>query len=308
MTRHHRLRDERGFSLGEMMIAMALMLVICGAITGALIQMTNTQRTVFNRTEMHSGVRGATELLQQEGGQAGRVSLAGAPVTLTTGLSMGTQTYTVSSSTGMFVGEQLVVGTSDKLETVTVTAVGTSPASFTAYFNQSHNTGDPVTALGGFAYGIVPKGITNGSTDWVLKMFGDINGDGKMVYVEYTCDTAGGNLYRNVVAWTPTVTVKPAVGAGQVLLSNITSNPGNAACFVYDQETAGPWTFVVDVAITLTVQTQQIDAYTKAKQTETKALLNVTPRNIFNVWNLYGQSITSRVQPLPANVTTNLLP
>ena len=33
-------------------------------------------------------------------------------------------------------------------------------------------------------------GITNGvECDTVLKMFGDINGDGKMVYVEYTCDT-----------------------------------------------------------------------------------------------------------------------
>jgi prepilin-type N-terminal cleavage/methylation domain-containing protein len=307
MAREFRPRDERGFTLGEMMIAMALMLIICGAITGALIQMTNTQRTIFNRTEMHSGVRGATELLQQEVGQAGRIALPTA-VTLTAGVALGTQSPTVTSSTGMFVGEQLVVGVSDKVETVTVTAVGTSPASFTASFSQPHNSGDPVSAMGGFAYGIIPPSVTNGSTDWILKMFGDINGDGNMVYVEYKCDTAAGNLYRNSVTWTPSVTTKPTVGAAQVLLNNITQNPGNAACFTYQTEPGGTWTFVTDVAITLTVQTQQIDAYTKGKQTETKALLNVTPRNIFNVWQLAGQGITSRIQALPTNVTTNLLP
>jgi prepilin-type N-terminal cleavage/methylation domain-containing protein len=304
MARPSRLHDERGFTLGEMMIAMALMLIICGAITGALIQMTNTQRTIFNRTEMHSGIRGATELLQQEVGQAGRIALP-AVVTLTGPIGIGSQTPSVTSSTGMFVGEQLVVGQGTGLETVSVTAVNASPATFTAVFANSHSLGDSVMVLGGFAYGIVPQSATNGSTDWVLKMFGDINGDGNMVYVEYTCDTAGGNLYRNSVAWTRTVTTKPTVGPAQVLLNNITRNPGNAACFTYQTETGG---FVVDVAITLTVQTQQVDSYTHGKQTETKALLNVTPRNIFNVWQLSGQGITSRVQPLPTNVTTNLLP
>src|SRR5438034_9731182 len=39
--------------------------------------MTKSQTTIWNRTEMHSGVRGATELLQQEVGQAGRVSVPG---------------------------------------------------------------------------------------------------------------------------------------------------------------------------------------------------------------------------------------
>ena len=47
-----------------------------------------------------------------------------------------------------------------------------------------------------------------------------------------------------------------------------------------------PFTFVLDVAITLTVETQQIDPITKQIQTETKALLNVSPRNVFNAWSL----------------------
>ena len=64
---------------------------------------------------------------------------------------------------------------------------------------------------------------------------------------------------------------------------------------------------MTDVAITLTVQTEQVDPVTKQKQKETKALLNVSPRNIFNVWQLASIGLFDRVQPTPASVTA-LLP
>src|SRR5437868_3248580 len=76
------LRSEAGFTLAEMLIATGLLLVISSIVTSALLQMTNHQQTIWNRTEMHSGVRGATELLQQEVGQAGRIAIP-APVTIT---------------------------------------------------------------------------------------------------------------------------------------------------------------------------------------------------------------------------------
>jgi hypothetical protein len=63
---------------------------------------------------------------------------------------------------------------------------------------------------------------------------------------------------------------------------------------------------VADVAITLTVQTQIIDPVTKSYQKETKALLNVTPRNVFNTWQLACFGYNDRVQPTPASIT-NLL-
>ena len=59
----------------EMLIAVGLLLAISSIVTSALMQMMNQQQTIWNRTEMHSGVRGATELLQQEVGQAGRIAL-----------------------------------------------------------------------------------------------------------------------------------------------------------------------------------------------------------------------------------------
>src|SRR4026208_598345 len=75
--------DESGFSLPELLIAMTIMLLISGAAVTALMKMTSTQATIWNRTQMHSGIRGATEVLQQEVGQAGRIAL---PISATTAL------------------------------------------------------------------------------------------------------------------------------------------------------------------------------------------------------------------------------
>jgi Tfp pilus assembly protein PilX len=58
--------------------------------------------------------------------------------------------------------------------------------------------------------------------------------------------------------------------------------------------------YVLDVAITLTVQTQQVDPITRTYQTETKALLNVSPRNVFNTWMMAGYGETNRQQATPA--------
>ena len=153
-----------------------------------------------------------------------------------------------------------------------------------------------------------------------------------MVYVEYTCDTAGGNLYRNTIAYD--AAAKPALTGSQVLLGNITANPGGTACFTFmpnplpylvaafdrgcvacipllNWPTAGPaQTFVLDVAVTLTVNTQQIDPITRVQQQETKALLNVSPRNVFDVWQMASVSYTNnndRLQAMPATVIA-LLP
>jgi hypothetical protein len=52
----------------------------------------------------------------------------------------------------------------------------------------------------------------------------------------------------------------------------------------------------------LTVKTQQVDSVTKQFQTETKALLNVSPRNVFNALQLAGIGFTDRIQSTPATI------
>jgi prepilin-type N-terminal cleavage/methylation domain-containing protein len=322
---------QSGFSLPELLIAMTIMLLISGAAVSALLKMTSTQAMVWNRTQMHSGIRGATEVLQQEVGQAGRIALpmsaASVPYAVKLGapVSVGSNTVTVTTTAptgnataGMFLGEKLVIGYGSTIETVALTAPPTS-TQITATFANAHAQNDPVLALGAFGTGIVPplaspsayapNGTTftyaNGSTDTVLKMYGDINANGSMVYIEYTCDWATShNLYRNMMAWD--ATSKPAVSASQILLSNISQNPGSSPCFTYQTAKVGTNIYVTDVAITLTVQTQRIDPVTKQFQTETKALLNVSPRNTFNAWQMASLGIANRIQPMPPSVTALL--
>jgi len=300
--------------LPELLIAMTIMLLISGAAVSALLKMTATQATIWNRTQMHSGIRGATEVLQQEVGQAGRVTLP-APVTLTSASAAGTTvTLDVTSTAGMFVGERLVLDTGANAEPVIVTAINsTTSITVTSFVTgqtvPSHAASQPIQALGGFSSGIVPASVTNGSSGTVLKMFGDINADGSMVYIEYSCviPTGGvGYLYRNSMAW-DAAAPSPSPSASQILLSNITANPNGTACFTYQTQTLNGITFVTDVAITLTVQTQVIDPVTKQYQTETKALLNVSPRNVFNAWMNESIGNRERVQPIPPSITA-LLP
>jgi type II secretory pathway pseudopilin PulG len=326
---NHNVHEERnpreaGFTLVETLIATGLLLVLSATVTSALMQMTKSQATIWNRTEMHSGVRSATELLQQEVGQAGRIALP-QTITLTSAVAVGGRTVTLSSVDGIFVGELLTIDTGSLAgcvkcqETVQVALVNTATKVITADskllldvapgtspgFEYAHDAGVPVTVYGGFASGIVPTNYAPNlsSTGTVLKLYGDINSDGKMVYIEYACDTSTdpGFLYRNVMAFDQ-APPKPQLTAAQVLLSNVKPNPGNTPCFTYQQQTVLGNTYVTDVAITLTVQTQQKDPITKHYQTETKALLNVSPRNVFNVWQLAGANLTDHVQPMPPTV------
>jgi prepilin-type N-terminal cleavage/methylation domain-containing protein len=318
-----RRNADSGFSLVELMISMSVMLVIAGAATSALMRMTSAQATIWNRTQMHSGIRGATEVLQQEVGQAGRVAtpnsvrlrdavIAGANTVVVE--CVGTCVTGTTALSGIFQTELLVVDGTNTQETVIVTGLTTT--TITATFLNPHAAQAPVRALGSFAEGVIPplaapSSFASGSTGWTLKLFGDINADGSMKYIEYTCEPAVNptTLYRNSMDWN--AGSSPAATASQILLSNLTANPDGSPCFTYQTQNllvnGVQRYFVTDVAITLTVQTQLIDPVTKQFQKETKALLNVSPRNVFNAWLLASLGITNRVQPIPTSVTA-LLP
>jgi len=143
-----------------------------------------------------------------------------------------------------------------------------------------------------------------------------------MVYIEYVCDngdipavTPSYNLYRNVMSFDTAPAAKPVINNSMILLSNVHPNPPDAGgvarpCFQYQWTTLkvqnAPFTFVLDVAVTLTVWTQSLDPITKQYQTETKALLNVSPRNVFFAWELAGMGYTDHVQSTPGSVSSLL--
>jgi|KBSMisStaDraftv2_1062788.scaffolds.fasta_scaffold02462_2 prepilin-type N-terminal cleavage/methylation domain-containing protein len=323
--------SEQGFSLIELLVATCILLIVMGVVMTALNQTTKQQQTIWNRTEMHSGVRGATELMQQEVGQAGRLSVpidirlqAGVPATANcdpANPGVNATTVQVNSIAGLWAtagavpASYALVTTMDGAaqESTPVWQIQSNPPQITACFSKAHAANTLISTLGSFGNGIVPPDGGFGSSATVLKMFGDINGDGNMVYVEYTCDWQNAHrLYRNTMPFDAPVAAKPGLGAALVLLNNIQQNPPTAAnpggepCFTYQTETApvqgGTMTFVTDVAITLTVKTQQVDSVTKQFQTETKALLNVSPRNVFNALQLAGIGFTDRIQSTPATI------
>ena len=297
------MSDESGFSLIEVMVTSGILMAVSAIVMSGVMEMSQLNNTVTNRAQMFAGVRNATALLQQEVGQAGRLTLNGTQ-TLAANVAAGTSTVDVSLASNMFVGEYLTIGAGDTAETVAVTAV--SGNQITATFLNNHAANEKVYVQGAFAAGVVPPSTLNGSTDWKLKIFGDINGNGNMVYVEYFCDIANGRLYRNQMAWDAGAKAAPTVD--QILVENVQANPNNAPCFTYQTKTVGTTTYVIGVAITLTVQSQDVDPITKEYQKESKALLNVSPRNVFNAWQLAGLGIDNRVQPTPQTITDNLLP
>ena len=363
-----RNRTRRGFSLVELLVVMTILVTVTGIIMTVMFQMSMSQGTVSNRTEMHASVRSATELLQQEIGQAGRVALPtsltpNSPVTVSGAVAGdgASHTVTVSSTAGMFPGELLLVGPETggtsvgTIEPFFVTSL--SSTAITGIWMDAHAAAEAVSALGTFPGGIIPPqtdanclGASSGckevtilgsapaatsvttltaaqaSTGYIVKLFGDINGDGNMVYIEYwckNCDTAKPssptNLYRNVITLpaagtAPTSATKPAVTSSQILLPNVICNGYNSVAdtcpgtpvtpFVYQVKAVGNDTYVVDVAVTLTVQTQNKDPKTGKYQYETKALLNVSPRNLFEAWRMASQGVPSRLQPIPEAVIT----
>jgi type II secretory pathway pseudopilin PulG len=301
----HRLADERGYSLMELMVAVCVLTVISGAMLDGVFNLTRVSGTVNNRSEMHAAVRNATELMQQEVGQAGRITLPD-PVTLQTPIvASGLLTVQLSTINGIFQDEYLVVDAGDREETVKVTAVLPGTSEITAAFFSPHDPGAKVQVSGGFRTGVVPPSMANGSTPSKLKIFGDINDTGDMVYIEYWCDTAGGNLYRRSTAFD--AVTKTPLTPDLALINHIVPNPDGTACFIYDEDEANNELYVINVAITLTVETPMLDPTTRLRQRETKALLNVAPRNVFNTWQLANLQIMNRVQPMPTSVSL-LLP
>jgi type II secretory pathway pseudopilin PulG len=318
-------KKQNGFSLAETLASLAILAAVGGIVMSGMVQLMKTQGSIANRTDMHSSVRSATELLQQEIGQAGRVSLGspGANVTLNAAITAGsggtTSGFTLLASDGssimVYPNEVLWVDVGINQEAVTVGGTASSP---TAFFQNNHPAGAQVSALGAFGTGVVPPAAAptsypNGSTDKILKLYGDINGDGNMVYVEYTCvpgtSTAPGTLYRNQMSITKVG--KPANDNTMVLLSNVLLNPndpnGNVVpCFAYQVQPLGTGFCVTDVAVTLTVQTQNKDQQTNQFQPETKALLNVAPRNVVEVYDTASLVDPLRAQPMPASVAALL--
>ena len=382
-------KNETGFTLMETMVALVVLLAVSAVVMSGMMQMIKTEGTITNRTEMHTSVRSATELLEQEIGQAGKLSLPptpnantawallvpGVPVAAFGGkpdvpVTLGV-TFNVFDSQDpaqgpvLFEGEWITVDTGLNKEAVQLicpAGPGLCPNpsnAWNATFSYAHipiaipgtaTLGVPISAPGAFSTGIIPPaaGVMpappagyagypvapvnapgQGSSGTVLKLYGDVNGDGHMVYVEYTCvpgtPANPGFLYRNQVNfWN--LPVVPPLDPSKIVLTGVLQNPNSpngaaVPCFTYQLLTregvnaaARDMAFVTDVAVTLTVQTSNPDPQVPLingrpnYQTETKALLNVSPRNVYNAYEFAFLDYLNRVQPTPMMIKSQTLP
>jgi len=286
---------EHGFSMLELLVSLTVMLVVAGAALTVLSYAQKMYSSQQMQADMHGGLRGAFELMTQEIGQAG--ALSSATYTLTPAITSGAsaQNVPISSTTGIFVGQKLIVDTGTSQETVTVTAIGSNQIS--AIFSKSHSAGSIAAGRGVF-----PQGVLSSSTSTSLKIFGDINADGSLVYVQYDCDTTAGTLARSVTTIAPGVTTQ---NASQTLLTNLVANPSGTPCFQYATSiTASGYTFVPSVGVSLTVQTSKRDPQTGAFVTLTKSFSNLSSRNVLAGLALAQASpaVTNRLQPTPTGV------
>ena len=288
-----------GFSLLELLVSLTVMLLIAGSTLAALsrcIQMWNGQQM---QADMHAGLRSTFELMTQEIGQAGALNFTPQTLTLSVTANGSAQSVTLSSAANIFVGEQLTIDTGSPQETVQVTAISTNH--ITGVFTKNHNGGAPVVAQGVF-----PQGVLSTSTATSLQIFGDINADGTLVYVQYDCDTIAGTLSRSITTLAPGVTTQ---SASQILLTNLVANPAGTPCFQYGtgvSVTAGSstYTFVPSVGVSLTLQTSKRDPQTGAFVRMTKSFSNLTPRNVLAGLSM-GQAspaVTNRLQSTPPGV------
>jgi hypothetical protein len=202
-----------------------------------------------------------------------------------------------ASAASIFVGEKLLVDTGPIQELITVT--GVSSNNVTAVFALPHASGAAINALGVF-----PQGVLSTSTANQLQLVGDINGDGTLVYVEYNCNNQApgpGTLTRSI---TPISAATKNTSA--ILLDKVMPNPGGTPCFQYPSTlpTAGGFTFVPQVGVTMTVQSSTLDPFSGTYLTITKQALDLVPRNVQMGLTMANASpsVTTRLQPTPPGI------
>ena len=283
----------KGFSLLELMVSLTVMLIVSAATLSALSYSQRIFVSQQSQADMHSGLRAAFESMTQEIGQAGALNFGPQTITAAVTGSTSAQTISVSSTNGAYVGMLLTVGTGSTQEVVTITAVPSSNT-ISGIFKQSRAVGTPIVARGVF-----PQGVLSGSTSTSMSLFGDINADGSLIYIQYDCDTNAGTLSRSATTLAPGVTTR---AASVILLNNLVANPDGTPCFQYGASvTASGYTFIPSVAVSLTVRTSQRDPQTNAYVTMTKSFSNLSSRNVLAGLAMAQASpaITNRLQPTP---------
>lgn len=314
--------SESGFSLLELMVSIAILLVITGATFSVMSSYQKSYGTTQLKADMYMNLRGVSELMAQEIGQAGLKITPTYPQAQFTGsvVGGGFGTAPVTTSIGMAVGNQVMIDQGQPAqETVTIAAVTTGvPGTFSATFGQNHTSGATVSIVGQgvYANGVLPFSpvaspvSTAGSTPSTLELFGDINSNGRLQYVYYSCNPSAqqgpvaGTLVRSITR----LPTPGGANAPQTLLNTLVVNPNDPVtgqpipCFRLGTQTVAGTTFVSNVGVTLSVRTQEVDKVTGQYLVMTKSFMNLTPRNTLGGLELSQYQLSNYLLPTPAGL------
>jgi prepilin-type N-terminal cleavage/methylation domain-containing protein len=267
----HGALGQTGFSLVELLVSVALITILMGAVFSFMYQCQKRFQSNAVVSEANQTARAALEVMTQEIGQAGYNPQFYPNRTASSSINAlaAEQCVTLNDISMINPGDWLQVDTGPNEELVQVTGISTNGAcsvvnQIQAVFEKNH-TPAPVPFLSyKFPY---PSGIILGtsgtnSDDHNLLFYGDINNDGVIRYVVYslspttspatTLNIASGaypgnytlyNLYRSVT----TVGFPGAIMAGtnnsaSVLIQNVLYNtsssygPTGQPIFAYPQE------------------------------------------------------------------------
>jgi prepilin-type N-terminal cleavage/methylation domain-containing protein len=211
--------SQAGFTLLELLVSVALMSTLCGAVVLCL----GTAQKSYRRSEitnaLNQQLRSALQLMTQDISQAGLtgtdysttttntayMSLTGndnpTPLaTLTQSVNSSNTTATVSSTAGIFIGQTLLVGVGANQESIYISGVNASTSTITTVFGNgtgpqgsstTHSIGDPLYPNGVFGDGVVPTNEAVGpSTINTLHLYGNLTGNGTITVVDYVCPTS----------------------------------------------------------------------------------------------------------------------
>ncbi len=279
----------RGFSLLELLAAVAILLVVLVVVLEALADYQKTFRSQQGRAGVQLGLDGALESLQQEIGQAGYLGYLPRQLLSSVVASPSIQTVPLSSTAWLFNGEKILVEPGSNSETVILQAVGSGTVQ--AIFTRGHAAGSVVVPVGVF-----PQGVLTSSDGNQLRLVGDINGDGSLWLVEYDCDYTRGILQRTAFAVGQT---QPATVTS--LLTGLAPNPDGSPCFRFASTSYGGYTLVTAVRVILTASTLSPDQLAGVPSSMTASVV-IVPRNIVQALRLLQPPLSQPdlLQPAPA--------
>lgn len=245
MERESRIRSQDGFSLIELMVAILIVIPVMAAALSlfsvGVRQQASEQTSVEANQEARAGLEMMTMEIAQAGSHGDRSTVTASAVSAST----TPQAVSVADATGFTVGDWVDVDTGANLETVQITAVGSSTLS--AVFRMAHASGVPVRLFAlPFLNGVIPPaglGVNSSAAVTTLRFFGDMNGDGNLYYVEYNYDNANNRITRSMTPITQT-----SKNAALPIVTNV--KPGSVDFTLYTNGLG----VVTSAAVKMTVQ------------------------------------------------------